>query len=303
MTDVRTQLAQVPGMKRDEPLAPQTTFQVGGPAAYFLATNDIPTIQKAVQLAAKASLPIAALGGGSNVLVADAGYTGLIVRLTSTHCEVTPEGKVTADAGTALSRVVRSAISANLTGLEFAVGIPGSFGGALAGNAGTGGHGIAEYATEISYVDSKGNLQRCTKDALDVSYRYSRFKYASGELIVSGTLQLARGNPVAIQAKVREAVERRSWQPKGAWCAGCVFKNPSGNHAGKLIDQVGLKGKKIGGAMVSPEHANFIVNTGTATAEDIVILISYVKQQVRDQLGVQLEEEVRYLGFDSQPSP
>lgn len=302
MNEARQQLAKLPGIQLDEPLSRHTTFQVGGPAAYFLATNDVPTIQKAVQLAAKADLPVAALGGGSNVLVADAGFSGLIVNLTSTHCEVQPDGTVVADAGTVLSRVVRTAISANLTGIEFAVGIPGSFGGGLAGNAGTGGHGLTEFATTINYIDAKGELLTCAKAELDVSYRYTRFKYASSEIIVSGTLQLASGTPTDIQAKVREAVDRRSWQPKGAWCAGCVFKNPSGSKAGKLIEQAGLKGKKIGGAMVSTEHANFVVNTGTATAEDIVILISYIKQQVRDQLGVQLSEEVRYLGFDTQPS-
>jgi UDP-N-acetylmuramate dehydrogenase len=303
MNDARTQLEHVPGIKRDEPLAAHTTFQVGGPAAFFLATNDVPSIQKAVQLAAKAGLPVAALGGGSNVLVADRGFPGLIVNLTSTSCEVHPNGTITADAGTVLSRVVRSAISANLTGIEFAVGIPGSFGGGLAGNAGTGGHGIAEFAATVSYIDAKGELRTCSRAELDVSYRYTRFKYASAEIVVSAVLQLTPGSPTDIQAKVREAVDRRSWQPKGAWCAGCVFKNPSGGHSGKLIDQAGLKGKKIGGAMVSRDHANFVVNTGNATAEDIIILISYVKQQVRDQLGVQLEEEVRYLGFDSQPSP
>ncbi len=289
-------------MKQDEPLKAHTTFQVGGPAAYFLATNDVATITQAVQLAVKAGIPFAALGGGSNVLAADSGFPGLIVHFTSTRCEVQADGTVLADAGTVLSRVVRSAISANLTGIEFAVGIPGSFGGALAGNAGTGGHGIAEYADQVTYIDAKGDVRNCARSELDVSYRYTRFKYASAEMILSATLRLATGTPTEIQARVREAVERRAWQPKGAWCAGCVFKNPSGGHAGKLIDQAGLKGKKIGGAMVSAEHANFVVNTGTATAEDIVILISYVKQQVRDQLGVQLEEEVRYLGFDSQPT-
>lgn len=303
MKDARKKLEAIPGMKRDEPLAAHTTFQVGGGAAFFLATNDVAVLQSAVQLAGAAGLPYAPLGGGSNVLVADGGFPGLILQLTSTRCEVLPNGTVHADAGTVLSRVVRSAIGANLGGVEFAVGIPGSFGGALAGNAGTGGHGIAEYVSEISYIDAKGGLRVCPRAELDVSYRYTRFKYASTEIIVSGILKLVTSTPAAIQARVKEAVERRSWQPKGAWCAGCVFKNPVGNHAGKLIEQAGLKGKKIGGAMVSADHANFVVNTGTATAEDIVILISYVKQQVRDQFGVQLEEEVRYLGFDTQPSP
>ncbi len=281
----------------DESLAKHTTFQVGGPASFFLSSNDVTTISQAVRLARAAELPVASLGGGSNVLVADAGFPGLIIHLDSTRCDVREDGTIDADAGTVLSRVVRTAIGKNFTGIEFAVGIPGSFGGALAGNAGTGGHGIAEYATSVTYLDAQGEVRTCAKADLDVSYRYTRFKYTETDIILSGTLQLTTGSPTEIQARVKEVVERRGWQPKGAWCAGCAFKNPANNHAGKLIDQAGLKGKKIGGAMVSPEHANFIVNTGTATAEDIVILISYVKQQVRDQLGVQLEEEVRYLGF------
>lgn len=298
MNDARAQLEKLPGVQKDVLLSQHTTFQVGGPAMYFVSSNDAQVIQRAVKLARSLALPVAALGGGSNVLAADAGFPGLVVNLTSTYCDVLENGIIVADAGTALSRVVRSAISKNLTGLEFAVGIPGSFGGAVVGNAGTGGHGISEFITEVVYVNEHGDEQTCDRASLDVSYRYTRFKYSNTDIVLRASLQLQVGTPTEIQRLVREAVERRSWQPKGAWCAGCVFKNPTGNHAGKLIQEAGLKGKKIGGAMVSPEHANFVVNTGNATAEDIVILISYVKQQVRDQLGVQLEEEVRYLGFD-----
>ncbi len=302
MNDARTQLERLPGVKVREPLAPHTTFQVGGPAAFFVSTNDVPLLQRAVRAARAAGLPVAALGGGSNTLVADTGFPGLIVHLTSTRCEARDDGQVEADAGTPLSRVVRTAISKNLTGLEFAVGIPGSFGGALAGNAGTGGHGVSERVEQVTYLDDRGELRTCDRTSLDVSYRYTRFKYSTTDIIVSARLKLAIDTPTEIQMRVREAVDRRSWQPKGAWCAGCVFKNPANGHAGKLIQDAGLKGKKIGGAMVSPDHANFVTNTGNATAEDIVILISYIKQQVRDQFGVQLEEEVRYLGFDSPPA-
>lgn len=291
-------LAAIPGMLQNEPLAKHVTFQVGGPAKFFLSSGDTALIAKALALANEAHVPVAPLGGGSNVLVADAGFPGLIIQFTSSRCDVVGN-EVDADAGTTLSRIVRAAIGANLGGIEFAVGVPGSFGGALAGNAGTGGHGIAEFAKEVRVLTVAGEEKTYTRDQLDVSYRYSRFKYNTQELITGGVLVLTPENPTVIQERVREAVTRRGWQPKGAWCAGCIFKNPTGNHAGKLIQEAGLKGKKIGGAKVSEEHANFIMNTGTATAEDIVILISYVKQQVRDKLGVQLEEEVRYLGFET----
>lgn len=298
MNEVSAKFAKLPGMQSTVPLAEYTTFKVGGPAAYFLSSNDKKVIQEAVQIAHKAKLPVAALGGGSNVLVADAGFSGLVVHLESTRCDINEDGTVDADAGTALSRVVRSAISKNLTGLEYAVGIPGSFGGAIVGNAGTGGHGISEYAIEVLYLDENGDEKICDRSSLDVSYRYTRFKYSNSEIVISAKLQLQTGEPQGIQSLVKEAVERRAWQPKGVWCAGCAFKNPTGNHAGKLIESAGLKGKKIGGAMVSPDHANFILNTGKASAEDIVILISYIKQQIRDQFGIQLEEEVKYLGFE-----
>ncbi len=291
-----TELENIAGLLRNEPLAKYTTFNVGGPAKYFLTTNDATLIQRAVQLAVGAGLPFAALGGGSNTLVSDQGFPGLIIQLASQRCEVSVDGEIDADAGVTLSRVIRAAIGKGFGGLEFAVGIPGSFGGALAGNAGTGGVGVAELATVVTYLNAQGKLQESTRQELDVSYRYTRFKY-SQDIILSGKLQLTAVPPNEIQARMKTALERRSWQPKGAWCAGCVFKNPVGNHAGKLIETAGLKGKKIGGAMVSTDHANFVVNTGTATAEDIIILISYIKQQVRDQFGVQLEEEVRYLGF------
>lgn len=291
-----TELENITGILRNEPLAKYTTFNVGGPAKYFLATNDTALIQRAVQATLAARLPVAALGGGSNVLVADQGFSGLIIQLVSQRCEVSANGEIDADAGVTLSRVIRAAIGKGFGGLEFAVGIPGSFGGAVAGNAGTGGVGVAELATAVTFLNPQGELQTCNRQELDVSYRYTRFKY-SQDIILSGKLQLPPVPPNEIQARMKAALERRSWQPKGAWCAGCVFKNPVGNHAGKLIEAAGLKGKKIGGAMVSADHANFVVNTGTTTAEDIIILISYIKQQVRDQFGVQLEEEVRYLGF------
>ncbi len=291
-------LAAVPGVLLDEPLSKYTTFTVGGPAAFLLKTNDTSVIQTAAKLAREAGLPVAALGGGSNTLVADQGFHGLIILLDSQRCEVHEDGSIDADAGVTLSRVIRAAIGKGYGGLEFAVGIPGSFGGALAGNAGTGGHGVTELATEILYLNPSGELRRSARKDIDVSYRYTRFKY-SQDIILAGKLQLQPAAPSEIQARMKEALNRRGWQPKGAWCAGCVFKNPVGNHAGKLIQDAGLKGKKIGGAMVSVDHANFIVNTGTATAEDIIILISFIKQQVRDQFGVQLEEEIRYLGFES----
>lgn len=285
-------------IKKDEVLANHTTFKVGGPAAYFLETNDSEIIQKAIRIANKAGLKFAALGGGSNVLVSDQGFNGLIIKMSSSRCDLIDTNKLDADAGTSLAKIIRTALSQNLTGLEFAIGIPGSFGGAIAGNAGTSGHGIAEYVESLKYVDKTGVLKICDKSQLDVSYRYTRFKYTPEDIIISAILILAPAQPIESQKLVKEAMEKRSWQPKGVWCAGCIFKNPANKSAGKLIDEAGLKGKTIGGAKISEEHGNFIINTGKAKAEDIIILISFIKQQIRDQFGVQLEEEVRYLGFN-----
>jgi UDP-N-acetylmuramate dehydrogenase len=298
MANYLEQFEGLSGLKFNEALKPFTTFNVGGPAKYFLETNDIPLIQQAIKLATSAGIPWAPLGGGSNVIIPDSGYPGLIIKLSSIKCEVNGN-LITADAGTSLSRVVRAAIGSNLTGIEFAIGIPGTFGGALAGNAGTSGKGVAALAKEVRYISSNGDLHIAKTEELDVSYRYTRFKYSSNEIIVGGTLYLNTSEPQPIQALVKEALAKRGWQPKGAWCAGCIFKNPTNNFAGKLIQEAGLKGKKIGGAKVSEDHANFIVNTGTATAEDIIILISLIKQQIRDKFGIQLEEEVRYLGFEN----
>lgn len=298
MANILEQFEGLSGLKLNESLKPFTTFNVGGPARYFLETNDIPLIQQAIKLATAAGVLWAPLGGGSNVIIPDSGYPGLIIKLSSVKCEVNGN-LITADAGTSLARVVRAAIGRNLTGLEFAVGIPGTFGGALAGNAGTNGKGVAALAREIQYISSDGELHIATPESLDASYRYTRFKYSTTEIIVGGTLYLNTSEPKQIQALTKEALEKRGWQPKGAWCAGCIFKNPANNFAGKLIQEAGLKGKKIGGAKVSEDHGNFIVNTGTATAEDIIILISLIKQKIRDKFGIQLEEEVRYLGFEN----
>ncbi|MFA6587759.1 MAG: UDP-N-acetylmuramate dehydrogenase [Patescibacteria group bacterium] len=291
------ELDALPEIRKDEILAKYTTFQVGGPAAYFLETNNPVFIEKAVKIAIKNQIPYSALGGGSNILVSDKGYDGLIIKLNSSACEFIEPDMLMADAGTSLAKVIQMALNYNLIGLEFAVGIPGSFGGAVAGNAGTSGHGIAEFVKKLKYIDKNGVLNSYERNQLDVSYRYTRFKYASDEIIISAVLKLQIGNPAESQALIKSVLEKRSWQPKGAWCAGCIFKNPTDKVAGKLIEEAGLKGKKIGGAKISEEHGNFILNTGHATAEDIVILISYIKQQIRDQFNIQLEEEVRYLGF------
>ncbi|RJO59301.1 UDP-N-acetylmuramate dehydrogenase [Candidatus Parcubacteria bacterium] len=291
------EIKKIPGLRENVPLSNYTTFKVGGPAKFFLEGNDPVIIQKAVKLALMAKLPFSALGGGSNVLVSDKGFPGLIIKLKSEKCVLKSADKIQADAGTSLAKVIQFAFNKKLFGLEFAVGIPGSFGGAVAGNAGTSGHGIAEFVENLIYLDKQGNLRTCEKPQLDVSYRYTRFKYTPDEIIISAVLKLPKLSAEESKAAVKDALAKRSWQPKGAWCAGCVFKNPANNHAGRLIDQAGLKGKKIGGAEISQAHGNFIVNSGTATAEDIVILISYIKQQIRDKFGVQLEEEVRYLGF------
>ncbi|MFA6909252.1 MAG: UDP-N-acetylmuramate dehydrogenase [Patescibacteria group bacterium] len=284
------------GLERDVSLAPFTTFKVGGPAKYFFAAKTRDDIVHAVSEATKAGVPFFILGGGSNVLVSDKGFDGLVIRLQNTAVEI--EGThVTADAGGSLQLCIQKTIKAGLMGLEYLTGIPGSVGGAVAGNAGTSQRWIAERITQVHIVNGAGVVTVVPKNQCDFSYRYSRFKYSTTEIVLAAEFELEKGDRKTSAAEAKKIIDRRAHQPAGKACAGCAFKNPPEGSAGKIIDEAGLKGKRIGGAFISQEHGNFIVNDGTATSEDIVILISYVKQQIRDKYGIQLHEEIKYVGF------
>ena len=287
---------QISGIRENEALAPYTSFGIGGPAKFFYYARNNTQVQKAVQTARKLGIATFILGSGSNILVSDAGFDGLVIKMENNKI-IIDKTFVHAESGAKLQKVIRDSISHHLTGMEFLLGIPGTIGGAVAGNAGTPSQWIDNIITEVEFIDASDGIKHIPKSQCDFSYRFSRFKYSETEIILGAKFQLKTSSQKEIQANVQSFLDKRAHQPANKQCAGSIFKNPTGEKAWKLIDKVGLRGKKIGGAQVSNEHTNFIFNVGSARAEDVVILISYIKEQVRDQLGIQLQEEIEYIGF------
>ncbi len=287
----------------DKGLAQFTSFNTGGPARYFFSAQTIDHIVRVVQTAKKLSLPYFILGGGSNVLVSDRGYDGLVIKVDIRGLELIGKDEIKCGAGEELIALVNFAAENSLTGLEFASGIWGTVGGAIYGNAGAFGGEIGSMLTEIALVDGEGTVKRVDPDYCRFSYRNSYLK-TTGEIIVQAHLRLKKGNVSQIKKKVSEILALRTIKhPTDGLSAGCFFKNvpdPNEKHgklpAGRLLEQVGAKQLAVGGARVFEKHANIIVNTGTATSQDIRRLADILKQKVYEQFGIRLQEEVIQLG-------
>jgi UDP-N-acetylmuramate dehydrogenase len=288
------------------PLAPLTTFRVGGPADFLLETRTSDEIVRALDLARAHGVPVTLLGGGSNVLVSDAGVRGLVIRPRGGAIHEVDERHVRADAAVTINGLVRWTVLRGLAGLERWAGTPGTVGGAIYGNAHFGGRLIGELVTHARLVDASGRVADVPAADLQFGYDRSRLQ-ESGEVLLSATFRVERGEPEALRAMARESLAyRKRTQPLDAPSAGCVFRNPEPGRdavpegipwsAGALVDRAGLKGAAIGGARVSPAHGNFIVNEGHATAADIRALIERCRGEVRAQFGVELRDEVVLLG-------
>lgn len=295
-------LDQLPGVQHAVTLAPYTTFNIGGPAEYFIVVKTAEQLRQTLAAAQQDGISWAVLGGGSDVLVSDKGIRGLVIKMELRDVLFNDaQQQVRAGAGVLLSALVRQCLQHELTGLEYTIGVPATVGGAVWANVGARGHAIAEVVMEVTAIDPQGISRRLSVADCQYGYRDSIFKHER-LIIVDALFQLQRGTNAESQRLIRELSSLRSaTQDISAQCAGCVFRNPKDQTtipAAKLIDELGLKGKSIGGAQVSTVHANFIINTGMATADDVVQLISYVKQQVRDKKGVQLMEEIEYMGFE-----
>ncbi len=281
------------------PLAPHTTFRIGGPADLLLIPRTRAALEAAVIAVRRSGLPLLPLGAGSNLLIGEAGFRGVAVKIGSGLSPIAVHaGGLAADAGRTLPELMRRARRAGLSGLEFAGGIPGSLGGSLAMNAGAWGHEMSGIADWIVGVNGAGQVLRFA--AHDVEWSYRRARFPEPIVILEARLRLAPADPHQIGAR-EEAwhAERRRTQPLGEASAGCVFRNPPGDYASRLIDTAGLKGERAGGALVSPVHANFIVNTGDATAAEVIRLITRVRNRVREVHGVELELEVELVGLQS----
>ncbi len=284
----------------DEPLSRHTSFRIGGPADVWVDVTDATEIRRVQQLAAAAGLPLFVLGGGTNVLVSDRGVRGVVVHLgrplASVEWRANGAGwHVRAGAALPLKRLVTDTLARHLTGLEFAEGIPGTVGGGLLMNAGAFGGELADVVEWIEGVDRAGEVCHIPRDALRFGYRF--FDLPRGFIVTHLGLLLQSGDPQAIAAQRDTAKRRReSRQPVGYPNAGSIFKNPPGSFAGRLIEAAGLKGLRHGGAMVSDQHANFIVNVGGATAADVCALMREVTQRVLETASVRLEPEIKLVG-------
>jgi UDP-N-acetylmuramate dehydrogenase len=284
-------------LERDVALAPFTTLRVGGPADRYAVAASIGELVDLLELAADASVPAFLVGKGSDIVVADAGIRGLVIRVRADALEVRG-ASVRAEAGASMTAMAKRCAREGLAGFDWAVSIPGSFGGAVWANAGAHEGEMADVVTEVEIFDPRDGRRR-TLPASDLGfgYRDSRFKH-SPEVVLAGTIQLATGDPAEITALVDEhQARRKATQPLADQNAGSVFRNPPGEHAARLIESCGLKGLERGGARVSEKHANFIVNPkGAARAADIEWLILEVKRRVLQEKGVDLIPEVRIVG-------
>ncbi len=287
---------KLPEVKEGELLSKYTTFKIGGPAKYFYPAQNNEQLIEAVKIAQEIKLPYLILSGGSNILISDRGFDGLVIKAQNSGLKVQND-EIEVDSGVMLNKLVGECTKNGLSGLEWAAGVPGTVGGAIRGNAGAK-EGEMKDIVEWVEVLHEGSQIRLKNRDCQFKYRHSLFKNNNDYLIVSAGLKLKSADKDAIQKKVNEFInQRQESQPYDFPSAGCIFKNPEGDSAGRLIDQAGLKGKRIGDAQVSDKHANFIVNLGQAKAEHVVMLISLIKQKIRTDNNIQLEEEIGYIGF------
>ena len=284
-------------VRTDEPMREHTTFRIGGPADFFLLPETEEEVLAVLDFCKEKGLPRTVIGNGSNLLVSDAGYRGAVIAIDRNMSEIRVEGnRVIAQAGALLAQLATAAREAGLTGLEFAGGIPGSVGGAVAMNAGAYGGEICDTLERIRAIDAEGTLRDVPAKELALSYRTSRVK-EEGWIVLEATFALEEGDREEIAARMEELkAARAEKQPLNLPSAGSTFKRPPGNFAGKLIMEAGLAGFAVGGAAVSEKHCGFVVNQGGATADDVYRLIREVTARVRAASGITLEPEVRFLG-------
>lgn len=292
-------LAGLPGVSENVPLGPLTTYKLGGPARWLVTVASPEALDAVVATGALADLPVLVLGRGSNLVVADSGFEGVVIRLGGTYGEFEIEGG-SVDAGSAvpLPRLARATAERGLAGLEFFVGVPGSVGGAVRQNAGCFGVETRDRLVYARIVDLRsGRRSEPTPDDLDLSYRHSNLR--AHQLVESAVFSTVPGDAEQSLALIREITRwRRDNQPGGTLNAGSVFKNPDGTSAGKIIDDLGLKGFRVGDVSVSEKHANFFVAGPHATAAEIKALVDAVKDRVFEATGTMLEPEIQFVGFD-----
>lgn len=294
-------------VRREAPLAPLTTFKVGGPAEWLVHLQTADDVRAAIGIAREAGLGVTTLGGGSNVLVADEGVRGLVIRVHGGEVGALSPSMIRVDAGVTINGAVRWTVNRGVAGLEAWAGTPGTLGGAVSGNAHFRGRLMSELVRQVRIVGPDGRVSDVAAADMEFAYDFSRLQ-RTREVVVSADLGVSAGEPAELRAVARQSLAfRKQTQPLESPSAGCIFQNPVRPRdpvpegvplsAGALVDRAGLKGAREGHAVVSPAHANFIVNDGGASAGEIRALIGQCKAAVHDRFGVILREEIVYLGF------
>lgn len=280
-----------------EPMKKHTTFRIGGPADYFVMPNSYEEAAEAIAICREEQMPYSIVGNGSNLLVSDAGYRGVVIQIFKEMSRVHREGTcIHAQAGASLAKIAATALEAGLAGFEFAAGIPGTLGGACVMNAGAYGGEMKDVLVNVTVLDEKGNIRTIENQDLELGYRTSVIA-RKGYTVLGAEIQLKEGNKEDIRALMNELKEKRtSKQPLEYPSAGSTFKRPEGYFAGKLIQDAGLRGFRIGDAMVSEKHCGFVINAGEATAAEVDLLMKQVSERVQEQFGVTLEPEVKRMG-------
>jgi UDP-N-acetylmuramate dehydrogenase len=295
-------------VQRDAPLAALTTFKVGGTADWLVTVRSGEDIRRALAAARELGLPVTVLGGGSNVLIADAGLRGLVIRVHGGDAVKLDATHVRADGGMTINGLVRWTIGRGIAGLEAWAGTPGTVGGAVYGNAHFRGRLISELISSVTLASAAGDVREVPVEEMEFGYDYSRL-HRTREIVIAAVFKVGEGAPEALRAVARESLAfRKRTQPLESASAGCIFQNPDPVHdvvprgippsAGALVDRAGLKNARTGRARVSTTHANFIVNEGGATASEVRDLIDRCKSDVESRFGVRLREEIVYLGFE-----
>jgi UDP-N-acetylmuramate dehydrogenase len=314
--DLDAQLRAVFGaerVRRDAPLAPLTTFRLGGSADWLVDVHGAEAVRRALSLAHAARVPATVLGGGSNVLVADEGVRGLVLRVHGGDVQRVNDRTIRADAGLTINGLVRWTINRGIAGLEGWAGTPGTVGGAVHGNAHFQRRNIGDLVRMVTLAAREGAVSDVAAAEMEFGYDYCRVQ-RTGEVVISADFAVSTGDPAALRAVARKSLAfRKRTQPLESASAGCIFQNPDPARdrvpdgipasAGALVDRAGLKGAREGAARVSTTHANLLINEGGATAGQVRALIDRCKREVERQFGVTLREEIVYLGFPDPPSP
>lgn len=291
----------------DEPMNRHTSFHIGGPVSLYVECASVHDLHVCLEVAAVEQMPWTVIGKGSNLLVHDKGWRGMVLTLVGQFKEIASPASLEdeennhqsliAGGGVILANVVQTAFKHGFSGFEFAVGIPGTLGGAVAMNAGTATEGMGSVVSKLVVYRPRVGLMRILGNELPWNYRSSGI--APGDIIVEACLTAKPGNKTQIQAKMEASLNRRkATQPLTKPSAGSVFRNPSGAPVGLMIEELGLKGYRVGGAEVSQKHANFIINNGFATAADVLAIITEIRRRVKDNYGTELQTEIRAIGFE-----